>query len=79
MNVANDVACTIPVEFVIYPQKQKILIDVLLKYSRLQVDELAELLDVTLDRVNAVYQGDLFFDKVECDRLVRYFCICCGG
>lgn len=79
MKAVNGIKFIIPVNFVIRPTKQKVLITILQKYTRLQLSSLAELLNVSIMKINAVFQGKDYFEECEAKELVKLFCICCGN
>ncbi len=78
---ANDIEKTtyiIPINMVLSPNKQCVLVDILHKYGRLEFDELATLLCISLDRLKALLKREDYFNEDEATKLVQYFCICCG-
>lgn len=78
MNVTNGITYTIPSDFVVRANKQKTLIDILLKYSQLQLEDLAKLLNISTKKMQVVVKGKSYFNKEEIEKLVQYFCICFG-
>lgn len=69
---------TVPVQFVIQPNKQKHLLQILRDYSRVQISKLSALLNVPVGKINAVIEEKEYFSEAEIKLLVQYFCICCG-
>lgn len=55
--------------------KQKILIDALLKYSRLDIRAIASMLDVSLNALQEVYNGENIFHEQYAENLTLLFLI----
>jgi hypothetical protein len=55
--------------------KQKIWIEVLLKFTKADINKLAALLELPLDRLVEVHQGKAFFTSDSADRLAQLFLI----
>lgn len=53
--------------------QQKILIDILLKYSTLNINNLTSLLNVSVEMIKDVYQDKRFFVADAADNLVILF------
>lgn len=55
--------------------KQKIWIEVLLKFTKADIKKLADLLELPLNRLVEVHQGKAFFTSDSADRLAQLFLI----
>lgn len=58
--------------------KQRILVDMLLKYSAISIDELALTLDISVDNLQAIYNGEYFLIGEQANDLAQIFLIFFG-
>ena len=56
-------------------QKQKIFVDVLLRYSKLDLPGLAAVLNVSIDTLHDVHRGVRFLEGEAAENLARLFLI----
>jgi hypothetical protein len=55
--------------------KQKTLIDALLRYSKLDLNNVAQVLDINPQKLMNVYLGEEYFEKESAEELGRLFLI----
>lgn len=67
------------VDFQLASSKQAMLLQVLLRYSELKIEDLAELLSLPLVRLIQVMKGDRYLEQEEAELLIDCFIIFCGG
>ncbi len=60
-------------EFTYKKYKQRIFIEILLKYSQLHIANLATLLDVPVNTLKSVYSGSAFLDDNPAKKLAHLF------
>lgn len=53
--------------------KQKMLIDALLKYSQLDIDALASIIEVSTDTLSRVHLGEAFLSSAAAEELGKLF------
>lgn len=68
----------IRIDFYCKENKQKILIDMLLRYSRQHIDGLAELLDISVKILQDVQSGTNFLNENTARKLTQLFLIFIG-
>lgn len=66
------------VEFCSQGSKQRILIDVLLKYSEMSINDLASALEVPVTRLHDIYNGRSFLIGEQADSLAQLFLVFFG-
>ena len=59
-------------------KKQKLLIDTLLTYGKLNISGLAEALDVSVGIIQTVHHGEAFLVKNDSDNLMQLFLVFFG-
>lgn len=59
-------------------KKQKLLIDALLTYSKLNIAELAELIGVSVEILHTVHHGEAFLVKHDSNNLAQMFLLFFG-
>lgn len=57
-------------------QSQKTLIELLLKYSRISLSDLPALLNLPIELIKDVYQGERYFDSGDADNLAVLLLMC---
>ena len=68
----------IKVNFCSKGNKQKILIDVLTKYGEMDINRLASVLEVSVNKLKDIYEGESFLVGEPADRLAQLFLIFLG-
>jgi len=68
----------VKIDFCSKGNKQKILIDVLTKYSEMDIDRLASVLEVPVRKLNDICEGDSFLVGRQADCLAHLFLIFFG-
>ncbi|HDO7841038.1 TPA: hypothetical protein P5J72_000435 [Legionella pneumophila] len=65
-------------DFVQNKCKQKLWIDVLLRFSKANIEHLAHILDLPIETVIQVHQGNLYLDEESAKRLGQLFLVTFG-
>lgn len=74
----NARSCSIRFEILLKPSKHWLLLDILCRYSLLDLRGIAELLNVEHGKVLSVLRKKDVFDVHTAERLSQYFCLCCS-
>jgi hypothetical protein len=69
---------SVKIDFCSAGNKQKILIDVLTKYSEMDINRLASVLEVSTEMLNNICEGDSFLVGKKADCLAQLFLIFFG-
>jgi hypothetical protein len=69
---------SVKIDFCSKGNKQKVLIDVLSKYSDMDINQLASVLDVPVKRLREICNGDGFLVGEQADSLAQLFLIFLG-
>lgn len=69
----------ITVDFILHPEKQHSLINLLVEQSLLKKVDLAILLNISDEKLNNVLSKKDFLNLREAQQLAKYFCIFCGS
>lgn len=73
MKTINKNLPTIQAQFICNKNKQKLLIDALLKCSPISISEIAQLIKVPAERILDVYRGKAFLNKKSTVNLMHVF------
>lgn len=69
---------SVKIDFCSKGNKQKILIDVLSKYSDMDINQLASMLDVPVKKLHEICNGDGFLVGEPADSLAQFFLMFLG-
>ncbi|OGT33640.1 MAG: hypothetical protein A3C44_00675 [Gammaproteobacteria bacterium RIFCSPHIGHO2_02_FULL_39_13] len=69
----------IPVNFILHADKQHVLIKLLKKYTPLSHVDLANLLNLSAEKLLSVSEKKDFLNARDAEKLAKYFCIFCGS
>lgn len=72
-NLNNLPVTSIPFKFTCKNSSQKLMMDILLKYSHMTLTDLTLLLNLSKDKIEAVYQGKSYFIAENADNLALLF------
>lgn len=67
------------VTFVLRPEKQCGLIQALIQYEPLSLTKLSQLLNVSQEMLISVLERKTLLNKIDAEKLVKYFCLFFGG
>ncbi len=73
MKTINKKIPAIQAQFICKKNKQKLLIDALLKCSQINIEEIAQLIKVPVDTLLDVYQGQAFLNQKRTLNLMYLF------
>lgn len=69
----------ITVDFILHPEKQRTLINLIAKQSPLNKADIAKLLNISDEKLNNVILKKDFLNQKEARDLAKYFCIFSGS
>lgn len=81
VNDKQDHANTIfiPVDFILHPENQRLLIHILKTYSSLSLIDLSRMIHIPEQTLSSVLEKKCFLRETDAKKLARYFCLFCGS
>ncbi|GEM_PF-6525011 len=78
-NVKKQKTTFITVDFILHPEKQHTLINLITEQSPLKKADIAKMLNISDEKLNNVISKKAFLNKKQASDLAKYFCIFSGS
>ncbi|MCX7124154.1 MAG: hypothetical protein NTU49_00080 [Gammaproteobacteria bacterium] len=67
------------VKFILHPEKQPVLMQILMNHVPLTLDGLSRILNISQEKLIDAFENEKYLEKRDAKKLAKYFCFFCGS